>query len=76
MTTKYGIANALIDDLNTRAADAAIEPGDAMEATLIMLIQAFKESRGADYARGILQYELDSLGSGGTFDIARGGGHS
>ena len=43
---------------------------------LISLVQQMKDARGVDYIRSILQYEIDSLGSGGTFEIQRGGGHS
>ena len=46
------------------------------EATIVMLVQALKEAKGPDHVRGILQYEMDSLGSGGVYEIARGGGHS
>ena len=76
MTSKYGIANDLVAEVETRAADANLDKGDVQEATLVMLVQALKESQDAQYVRGILQYEIDSLGSGGVYEIARGGGHS
>ncbi len=76
MTSKYGIANEAIAQINDQAAANGVDPADAQEATIVMLVQALKESRGVDATRGILQYEIDSLGSGGVYEIARGGGHS
>jgi len=76
MATKYGIANELIAQVEPMSRDNNIDPADAYEATIVMLVQAMKEAKGPDYVRGVLQYEMDSLGSGGVYEIARGGGHS
>lgn len=76
MTSKYGIANEIIADIASRSQQHNLDAADAQEATLVMLVQALKETRGRDYTRGVLQYEIDSLGSGGVYEIARGGGHS
>ena len=74
--SKYGLAKRVIRDLDGQAKMMAIESMDAQEALLISLVQTLKEGRGADHIRGILRYELDSLGSSGMYEIQRGGGHS
>ena len=74
--SKYSIANELVAAAQERAEAAGLDTADVHEATLVMLVQALKESRGPQTTRGILQYEIDSLGSGGVYEIARGGGHS
>ncbi len=74
--SKYSIANELVATAREKAEAAGLDSTDVHEATLVMLVQALKESRGAQNTRGILQYEIDSLGSGGVYEIARGGGHS
>lgn len=76
MTSKYAMANALIEQIESQSGEHKLDPQDVAEATLVMLVQALKKSKGADYTRGVLQYEMDSLGSGGVYEIARGGGHS
>ena len=74
--SKYSLAKQVILDLEATAQGAGIEAEEVQEALLVSLVQTLKDSRGADYVRGTLQYELDSLGSGGVHEIARGGGHS
>lgn len=74
--SKYSLANEIIANLDGQADAQNIDPVDAQEALFVLLVQALKGNRGADYMRGILQYEIDSLGSGGVYEIARGGGHS
>jgi hypothetical protein len=74
--SKYGLAKQVILDLESAAQAAGIDTEEAEEALLVSLVQTLKASLGADYVRGTLQYELDSLGSGGVHEIARGGGHS
>ena len=76
MTTKYGLAKELIAILDKRARDEALNTEDAEEALLVSIIQSLKGHKGVEYLRGILQYEIDSLGSGGVYEIQRGGGHS
>lgn len=76
MTTKYELAQTMIDTLTSRAQLESIEVPDACEAALILLVQNLKASRGVDYVHGLLRYEIDSLGSGGVFEVQRGGGHS
>lgn len=76
MTSKYGIANEIIAEIDSQSELNNLDAADVQEATLVMLVQALKEARGRDYTRGVLQYEIDSLGSGGVYEIARGGGHS
>ena len=71
MASKYGLAKDAITQLNDAAASAGIDPADAQEAMLISLVQSLKELRGADTLRGVLQYEVDSLGSGGVHEIQR-----
>ena len=74
--SKYSLAKQVILDLEATAQGAGIEAEEVQEALLVSLVQTLKDSRGANYVRGTLQYELDSLGSGGVHEIARGGGHS
>lgn len=74
--SKYSLAKQVILDLEATAQGAGIEAEEVQVALLVSLVQTLKDSRGADYVRGTLQYELDSLGSGGVHEIARGGGHS
>lgn len=76
MTSKYSLANEAIDTLNQRAAENGVEPDDAQEALMILVIQSLKATRGAAALKSLLQYEVDSLGSGGMHDLPRGGGHS
>ena len=74
--SKYGLAKRVIRDLDGMAEAISIDRDDAQEALLISLVQTLKESRGVEHIRGILRYELDSLGSGSVYEIQRGGGHS
>lgn len=71
MASKYGLAKDAIAQLNDAAASSGIDAADAQEALLISLVQTLKELRGADNLRGVLQYEVDSLGSGGVHEIQR-----
>ena len=71
MTSKYGLAKEVIEQLHNRAGEAGIDEADAQEALLISLVQSLKELKGADYMKSILQYEVDSLGSGGVHEIQR-----
>lgn len=75
MTSKYTIARELIDQLHQYADSNGLDKTDVEEATLILLIQALKNSRGRESMRGLLQYEIDSLGTN-VFEIQRGSGHS
>ena len=74
--SKYAVAKDVLTHTVSLADSAGLDPVDVQEALLILLVQALKEGRGAEYMRGILQYEADSLGSGGVHDLPRGGGHS
>ncbi len=76
MTSKYALAKDTLASMDERAGGAGLDTADVQEAMLVTLVQALKEARGPDYLRGVLQYEIDSLGSGGVYEIARGGGHS
>ena len=76
VTTKYSIAKENLAALRTSAQDASMDEADVLEALLVTAIQDFKALKGSDYARGMLQYEVDSLGSGSVYDLPRGGGHS
>lgn len=75
MTTKYTNARELIDQLHQYADSNGLDKTDVEEATLILLIQALKNSRGSESMRGLLQYEIDNLGTS-VFEIQRGSGHS
>ena len=71
MTSKYGLAKEVIEQLHNRAGEVGIDEADAQEALLISLVQSLKELKGAEYMKSILQYEVDSLGSGGVHEIQR-----
>jgi len=75
ITSKYTIARELIDQLHQYADSNGLDKTDVEEATLILLIQALKNSRGSESMRGLLQYEIDNLGTS-VFEIQRGSGHS
>ena len=76
MPTKYGIARDVVNYATDQATENNMAAEDLHEALLISLIQALKDSKGVPYLVPLLRYEIDSLDSGGNFDIARGGGHS
>ena len=75
MTSKYTIARDLIDRLHQQDDSQGLDQTDVEEAAMILLIQALKNSRGSESIRGLLQYEIDSLGTS-VFEIQRGSGHS
>ena len=75
MTSKYTIARDLIDPLHQQADSQGLDQTDVEEAAMILLILALKNSRGSESMRGLLQYEIDSLGTS-VFEIQRGSGHS
>ena len=50
---------------------AGLELEDVQEALLILLVQELKERKGAGNTKSILQYEVDSLGSGGVHEVQR-----
>ena len=52
MTSKYTIARELIDQLHQYADSNGLDKTDVEEATLILLIQALKNSRGSESMRG------------------------
>jgi hypothetical protein len=76
MTSKYTIANTLADDLAASATVEALPLGEVQGATLVTLIQALKATTSVQSLRGLLQYEIDSLGSGDVYEVVRAGGHS
>ncbi len=71
MTSKYQIAKEIIEQAGAQASSAGLDASDVHEAMLISLVQSLKASRGADNLRGVLQYEIDSLGSGSVYEIQR-----
>ena len=76
MTGKYDLAKQAIATIESSSSEQAVDAADAQEATLVLLVQELKESRGVAYLRNMLQFELDNLGRGGVYDVAKGGGHS
>ncbi len=74
MTSKYDVAKKVIEDINAYAHE--VEPVEAQEATMVLLVQALKKTRGVDYLHGLLQCEIDNLGRSDVYDVARGMGHS
>ena len=76
MTSKYALAKDTLASMGDNAEAVSLDAVDVQEAMIVTLVQTLKETRGPDYVRGLLQYEIDSLGSGGVFEVARGMGHS
>jgi len=71
MTSKYSIAKEAIEASKTQAEAAGIDLIDVQEALLISVIEALKTLKEPDDLRGILQYEVDSLNSGGVHEVQR-----
>lgn len=69
--SKYSIAKQQIQNTIDCAKEAGIDGVEALEALTVMLVQELKSGRGADHTRQFLQYEIDSLGSGGFFEIQK-----
>ncbi len=76
MTSKYSLAKEAIAEVAVRAAAAKIDLADAYDALLISLISHMKEEQVSNDLRALLQVEIDNLGSGGIYELPRGGGHS
>ena len=73
MTSKYDVAKEAIASLQNQA---AVESADAQEATMVLLVQELKKTKGVNYLRGLLQFEIYCLGRSDVYDVARGAGHS
>ena len=73
--SKYALAKAALAQLSEAAAAHNVEEGDAQVALLIEVIQSLRTQPSVQDLRGLLQYEIDSLGSGGVHEIQRGSGH-
>ncbi|MFK7912461.1 MAG: hypothetical protein AB8B93_00990 [Pseudomonadales bacterium] len=69
--SKYSIAKELIATTTDSASQAGIDRDDAIEALMTLCIQDMKEQRGSDYTKSYLRYELDSVGSGGVYEIQK-----
>ncbi len=76
MTNKHDIAKGALADIQRQAQEAAIESSDVMTALLSWLILEMKECSDIQDLPGLIRSELDSLGSGGVYELPRGGGHS
>ncbi len=55
---------------------AGIDQADAYDALLVSIIDMMKVAGRSNDLRSLLQVELDNLGSGGIYELPRGGGHS
>ena len=51
--------------------EEGLDDNDVLEALIVTAIQELKKVSEAPYIKGFLQYEVDSLGSGGTYDVQR-----
>ena len=56
--SKYSLAKDVLEQLAGTSSAEGVDVADAQEALLITLIQAMKETRGSDYLKGLLQYEV------------------
>ena len=75
MATKHSIAKDALAAAKSQAADADLTHSEVLEAMLSHLIEGMKEA-GTKDLRGLLQYEVECLGSDGIHELPRGGGHS
>jgi len=69
--SKYSVAKQAISDAVTAGQSENLDAADVLEALIVSAVQSLKEERDAAYVKGVLQYEVDSLGSGGTYEIQR-----
>ena len=69
--SKHSIAKQALSKLKVDCEEESIEVNEAVEALLTWCIEEMKSAHGADYTREYVQYELDCIGAGGTFEIQR-----
>ena len=69
--TKYSIAKAQLAQAAQCAKNDDIEDSEVVEAIITLAVQDLSKTRGGDYARNFLQYELDSVRAGGVFEIQK-----
>lgn len=69
--SKYAVAKEIISRIPGLAEAAQLDRDDVVEALMTLCVQDMKEHRGGDYTRSYLSYELDSVGSGGVYEIQK-----
>ncbi|NOX50544.1 MAG: hypothetical protein GXP16_08415 [Gammaproteobacteria bacterium] len=69
--SKYSIAKDLIAKATVEGKQESLDATDILEALLVQGIADLKEATSSDYARGFLQYEIESLGSGGIYEVQK-----
>lgn len=76
MTTTHSLAKEALQQVKQKAVDAGLAPSAVLEALLTWLLLEMNDDPEIADLKGLVQSELNALGSGGSFDIPRGGGHS
>ncbi len=69
--SKYSVAKESIAAAIEAGKGESLEPADVLEALIVSSVEEMKSHKDRAYIKGFLQYELDSLGSGGTYEIQR-----
>ena len=71
MATKYSIAKDVLEQAAAQAQSGGVAEDEVQEALMVLIIQNLAEVRDAGNVKSLLQYEMDSLGSGGVHEIQR-----
>lgn len=67
----YSIARTAVTDALTAAAADGIEPDTLLRAILGTLAEQYRDLKGADDLRKVLQYELDNAGGDVDYEFMR-----
>ena len=69
--SKYSLAKSHLEGAICSASSSNEEPSSVVEALIVLAIQELKSMTSRNHARNFLQYEMDSLGSGGVYEIQK-----
>ncbi len=67
----YSIAREQTDAALTAAADAGIDAETVLRALLGTVVERYREARGADDLRAVLQYQLDNCRGDEDYEFMR-----
>ncbi len=71
LMSKYSIAKEQLQQGIRQGAEIGMDDFEMIEAMLVSAVELLTEIKGGDYARPILQYELDNVASDGVFEIQK-----
>ena len=71
LATKYSIAKEVLEQVAAQAQSEGVAEDEVQEALMILIIQNLAKVRDAGNVKSLLQYEMDSLSSGGVYEIQR-----